>query len=132
MRRAVLVWGAICLCVLAGCFSWSEDQNGNLRSVGLPGIPLWKSKAPPAQLTPADMGITPEQAAKIGGPVLVMPPDETSKLTRYRYYQTTANHCQDDLQKMLAQRASSNASGDAPYCTGTPTVPPGKGNAFVF
>jgi len=132
LRRVVLLLVALCLCVLAGCFSWTEDQNGNLQSVGLPGVPIWKSKTPPAPLSPADMGMSPEVAAKVGGPVLVMPPDATSKLTRYRYYQASNNHCQDDLQKLLAQREASSAVGDPPYCTETPTAPPAKGNAFVF
>ena len=132
MRRYLLVVVAICCCVLAGCFEWSQDQNGNLRSVGLPWVPIWKSKAPPAQLSPADMGMTPEEAAKVGGPILVLPPDQTSKLTRYRYYQTANNSCQQDLAKLLADRAASNETGDPPYCTETPTGPVAKHDTFVF
>ncbi len=131
MRDAVLVVVAICCCALAGCFSWTEDQQGNLQSVGLPGVPLWKSKTPPTPKSLTDMGMTPEEASKVSGPVLVLPPDQSSKTTRYRYYQTDHNNCQQDLAKLLAVRAS-DATGDPPYCTETPTAPASKGNAFVF
>lgn len=131
MRGAVLVV-AICCCALAGCFSWTEDQQGNLQSVGVPGVPIWKSKTPPAPLKLTDMGMTPEEAAKVSGPVLVLPPDQSIKTTRYRYYQTGQNNCQRDLAKLLADRAASNATGDPPYCTETPTAPVSKGDAFVF
>jgi hypothetical protein len=136
---------------LAGCFEWTEDPHGNLQSVGLPGLPVWKSKTPPAPLTPAEMGYTPEEASKISGPILVEPPDASVKNYRYRYYQTGQNNCQEDLRKMLAARAASNATGPLPYCTDTssapspsaesasapsqsvPAPPPAaKGSAFVF
>ena len=131
MRRAVLVIVAICCCALAGCFSWTEDQQGNLQSVGLPGVPLWKSKTPPKPISLTDMGMTPEEASKVSGPVLVLPPDQLSKTTRYRYYQTDHNNCQQDLAKLLAVRAT-DATGDPPYCTETPTAPVSKGNALIF
>lgn len=151
LRRAVLVVVAIWCCGLAGCFEWTEDPHGNLQSVGLPGLPVWKSKTPPTPMTPAEMGYTPEEASKISGPILVEPPDGSVKIYRYRYYQTGQNNCQEDLQKMLAARAASNSTGLAPYCTDTssasspsasshtassPPVPPqsptAKGNEFVF
>src|SRR5260370_15405320 len=131
LRRAGLVVMAICLCTLAGCFSWTEDQNGNLTSAGLPGLPLWKSKKPPAPIKLTDMGMTPEEASKVSGPVLVLPPDQSIKTTRYRYYRTDHNNCQQDLAKLLAVRAS-DAIGDPPYCTETPTAPDSKGDAVVF
>jgi hypothetical protein len=131
LRRAVLVVVAICYCALAGCFSWTEDQQGNLQSVGLPGVPLWKSKTPPKPISLTDMGMTPEEASKVSGPVLVLPPDQSSKTTRYRYYQTEHNNCQQDLAKLLAVRAT-DATGDPPYCTETPTAPVSKGNALIF
>jgi hypothetical protein len=157
LKRAVLVVVAICFCALAGCFEWTEDPHGNLQSVGLPGLPVWKSKTPPAPMTPAELGYTPEEASKISGPVLVEPPDASVKTYRYRYYQTGQNNCQEDIQKMLAVRAASNATGPAPYCTDAssasapsgsspsassqsappPSPPPApapnaKGNEFVF
>jgi hypothetical protein len=132
LRRAVLLVVAICCCALAGCFQWTEDQQGNLQSVGVPGLPIWKSKTPPAPLTPSEVGFTPEEASKISGPVLVRPPDQSFKMYRYKYYPTGHNNCQQDLAKLLAERAASNATGDAPYCTGTPAAPPSKGNAFIF
>jgi hypothetical protein len=132
LRRAVLVAVAICCCALAGCFQWTEDQHGNLQSVGVPGLPIWQSKKPPAPMTPSEMGFTSEEASKVSGPVLVEPPVPPVKVTRYRYYQTGQNNCQEDLKKMLAGRAASDATGPAPYCTETPTAPPSKGTAFVF
>lgn len=153
-RRAVLIVVAVCLCALAGCFSWTEDQNGNLQSVGLPGVPLWKSKTPPPPPTPAQMGYTPDEASRLSGPILVEPPDASVRTYRYRYYQTGHNNCQEDLQKILAARAP-DASGLAPYCTDTSSAssasapsapsepvppesvpaappPPVQGSAFVF
>ncbi len=151
LKRAVLVMVAIGICALAGCFERTEDPHGNLQSVGLPGLPAWKSKTPPAPMTPAEMGYTPEEASKIGGPILVEPPDASFKNYRYRYYQTEQNNCQEDLRKMLAERAANNVTGPLPYCTDTasasssspssasappqsvPASPPAaKGGAFVF
>ncbi len=77
-------------------------------------------------------GFTPEEASKVSGPVLVRPPDQSLKMYRYKYYPTGHNNCQQDLAKLLAERAASNATSDAPYCTGTPTAPPSTGNAFIF
>ncbi len=132
MRRAALVVVAICCCALAGCLAWTEDQNGKLQSVGLPGLPVWQAKkpAPPQGLT--DMGLTPDQASKVSGPVLVVPPDQQNDPTRYRYYETGQNNCQQDLAKLQAQRGGSNSGRQAPYCTGTPAPPQSKGTAFVF
>jgi hypothetical protein len=132
LRFAVLVVLAICCCALAGCFEWTEDQNGNLKSVGLPGVPVWQAKkpSPPQGLT--DMGLTPDQASKVSGPVLVVPPDQSNQLTRYRYYETGQNNCQQDLAKLQAEKGVSNSGGQAPYCTETPAAPPSKGTAFVF
>jgi hypothetical protein len=122
----------LCLCVLAGCFQWTEDSQGNLQSVGLPGVPVWQSKERPPPATPASLGFTPEEAAKMSGPVMVIP--SASGPYRYRFYQTGQNHCTEDVQKMLAERATSYATGPAPYCTDKPTQPPTKksGDFFVF
>ena len=130
MRRAVLVAVAICCCALAGCFEWTEDSNGQLKSVGLPGIPVWQAKKPPAPNGLTDMGLTPDQASKVSGPVLVVPPDSSNQLTRYHYYETGQNNCQQDLAKL--QTGNGGAGGQAPYCTETPAAPPSKGTAFVF
>lgn len=130
MRRAVLVAVAICCCALAGCFEWTEDSNGQLKSVGLPGIPVWQAKKPSAPNGLTDMGLTPDQAAKVSGPVLVVPPDSSNQLTRYHYYETGQNNCQQDLAKL--QTGNGGAGGQAPYCTETPAAPPSKGTAFVF
>jgi hypothetical protein len=150
VKRAILLLVAICCCALAGCFEWTEDPHGNLQSVGVPGLPIWKSKTPPSPLTPAEAGFTPEQASKVGGPVLVEPPTASVKVYRYHYYQIGQNNCQEDLKRMLADRARSNDTGPEPYCTDSPSspvslLPPSsspsssspsppaiKGNAFIF
>ena len=77
-RPAVLVVVAICCCALAGCFEWTEDQSGNLQSVGMPGVPFWKAKKPGPPQSLTDTGMTPEEATKVSGPVLVVPPDQSS------------------------------------------------------
>ena len=146
VKRATLLAVAVCCCVLAGCFEWTEDPHGNLQSVGVPGVPIWKSKTPPAPLTPTEAGFSPEEASKMSGSVLVEPPSSSVKVYRYKYYQTGHNNCQEDLKRMLADRGASNETGPEPYCTdnasSTPlTVPPTssspmppavKGGAFVF
>lgn len=122
-------------CAAAGCFSWTEDSQGRLTSAGLPGVPLWQSQPNAAEaqpLRPVDMGMTPDEAARMSGPVLVQPPSTASKVWRYRYYLTGQNHCQDDLAKLTAARAQTGETGQAPYCTDNPTTPPIKGNAFIF
>ena len=145
VKRATLLVVAICCCALAGCFEWSEDPHGNLQSVGVPGVPIWKSSKQPAPLTPTEAGFSPDEASKLSGSVLVEPPSSSVKVYRYKYYQTGNNNCQEDLKRMLADRAS-DETGPEPYCTdnasSTPlTVPPTssspmppavKGGAFVF
>jgi len=132
LKLTALALVAICGCALAGCWETTEDSQGNLQSVGLPGAPIWKSSKPPAPITPEQAGFTPEEAAKMGGPVLVLPPDQTTRNTRYRFYQSDNNTCEKDLAKLLADRAASNATGVAPYCTTTPTPPPEKSGGAVF
>jgi hypothetical protein len=132
VRRVVLVVVAICCCALAGCVEWTEDQNGNLKSVGLPGLPVWQAKKPPPPQGLTDMPLTPDQASKVSGPVLVVPPDQQNPLTRYRYYETGQNNCQQDLAKLQAETRGSNPGGQPPYCTENPVPAPSKGTAFVF
>jgi len=131
MKRTSIAVMAICCCAVAGCFNWTEDQSGNLQSVSVPGVPIWQSSKPPPPVTPTELGMTPDEASKMSGLVLVLPPDQTSKATRYRFYQTGQNKCQEDLAKALADRPG-NATGDPPYCTETPTAPASKGSAFIF
>jgi hypothetical protein len=35
----------LALAILSGCFSWTEDSQGNLKSFGLPGVPVWTDKS---------------------------------------------------------------------------------------
>jgi len=132
LKRAALVVVAICCCALAACVEWTEDQNGQLKSVGLPGVPVWQAKKPPPPQGLTDMALTPDQASKVSGPVLVVPPDQPNEPTRYHYYETGQNNCQQDLAKLLAEKGASTSSGQAPYCTETPAAPTSKGTAFVF
>jgi hypothetical protein len=37
--------------LIAGCFEWTEDSQGNLKSVGLPGVPVWRA-SPSSAATP--------------------------------------------------------------------------------
>jgi hypothetical protein len=128
-----LAIASICLCLLSGCFEWSEDYQGHLQSVGVPGMPIWRSDQTPRPMNLTDFGYTPEEAAKVGGPVLVMPPGPDFKGTRYRFYPKNQNRCEQDLKKILADRASNGAGGPAPYCAENPPPPPSAvGHAFVF
>jgi len=97
------------------------------------GIPVWKANESATPLNPTEFGFTPEEASKLGGLVLVEPPTPPSKNWRYRYYQNGQNHCEEDLKKILADRAQHNVTGPEPYCTDKPTSPPTvRGNAFLF
>jgi len=120
-------------CAMTGCFEWTQDPQGNTTSFGIPGAgaPIWQSKSNPPPLNPTDAGMTPEEAAKVGGPVLVWPPSATVKTWRYRYYLAGQNHCQDDLNKILAERAQNGETGDTPYCSDAPSAPANKA-AFVL
>ena len=107
----------------------SERQGHIGRPAGNTGLDSQKPP-PPQGLT--DTGLTPDQASKVSGPVLVVPPDQSSQLTRYHYYETGQNNCQQDLAKLQAEKGGNNSGGQAPYCTETPAQPPSKGTAFVF
>lgn len=134
-RIALAALLGMCVFVCLGCFEWTEDSQGHLTSVGLPGVPVWQSQPNAANaqpMTPADLPLTPDEKAKLGGPVMMIPPVPPSKVWGYRYYQTGQNHCQDDLQKIVADRQQKGITGPAPYCTDNPTAPPVKGQALVF
>lgn len=131
----------ILFCGLAqtGCFQWTEDPQGHMASVGVPGAaqPIWQSqsyKDSPGYLTPTAMGMSAEDAAKVSGPVMVIPATPPATVYRYQYYYTGHNRCQEDVQKALAERSASGATGPEPYCTETPTGPPsgGTGTFFIF
>lgn len=131
MRSLVIATLLLCITGLAGCFEWTQDSQGNLQSVGLPGVPVWQSSAPPPPVSPGTLGYTQEEAAKMSGPVLVMP--TTAGPYRYRFYQTGQNHCVEDVEKLLAERANNTyANGPAPYCTNQPTMPPGQKSGSLF
>jgi hypothetical protein len=135
LKLASCGWLLVCACVFTGCFSWTEDSQGHLTSVGLPGVPVWQAQpgAATAQpMNPVDAGFTPEEAAKMSGLVMVLPPAPPSKAWRYRYYQTGQNHCEDDLKKALEARAQSGETGPAPYCTTNPAAPTARDNASIF
>jgi hypothetical protein len=133
-RALVCLWLLSgCFLLLSGCFTWTEDSQGRLQSVGVPGLPLWQSSRPAAPLTPAALGFTPAEAAKFGGEVLVLPPTPPSRATRYRFYETGHNQCEHDLEEILADRARRNITGPPPYCTDHPTMSPAvTGQALIF
>jgi hypothetical protein len=129
LQRALTIAVLLCLCIMVGCFEWTEDPQGNLRSVGLPGIPVWQSHATPAPPSPTEIGLPPDEAARASGPVLVEPPDSTSRMWRYRYYPLGQNRCQIDLQKMLEERAQLGVGGADPYCSARPSGASAGGKA---
>src|SRR5665213_1531642 len=47
LRLGAILWTAVILLMVAGCFEWKEDSQGNLKSFGVPGIPLWKASPSP-------------------------------------------------------------------------------------
>jgi hypothetical protein len=115
VKRLLFLASLTFLFVLTGCVEWSEDSNGSLQSVGVPGAPIWQSKNPPAQTNQHETVVTPEEAERMkSGPVLVMPAADGKYA--YRSYEPGQNHCQDDLKQMLADPARTAATGPAPYC----------------
>ncbi|HXN85401.1 MAG TPA: hypothetical protein VN867_04985 [Candidatus Binataceae bacterium] len=90
MKHATLVTMIICLCAFAGCFMWSTDtKTGN--------------------------EVTPDEASRMkSGPTLIIP--SAAGTYTYRSYQPGQNHCAEDLQKMLDDRARNGANGPVPYC----------------
>ncbi len=95
-------------------------------------MPIWQSKAPEPPLTTGALGLSPEEAAKLSKTVMVEPAIPPARATRYRFYAKGQNHCQDDLKKLLADRAQRNETGPQPYCTDNPTAPPTKGSALIL
>jgi hypothetical protein len=47
LRLGTILWSAVILLMVAGCFEWKEDSQGNLKSFGVPGVPLWKASPSP-------------------------------------------------------------------------------------
>ena len=135
VRRVVSIAIAIYLSILSGCFSWTEDSEGHLTSMGLPGVPVWQAQPNAAKeqpVTPTEMGFTNQEAANFGGPVLVEPPGQGSRAWRYRWYPNGQNRCEQDLSNLLQARTQSGATGPLPYCTDHPTHPSMQGNAMIF
>ena len=100
--------------------------------MGVPGATIWKSADASKPITPEQLGYSPEEAAKLGGPVLVEPADSSTPQWRYRFYYASNNQCAADLTKMLAARAQQNITGPAPYCTMTPPQPSLQGHGLLF
>jgi hypothetical protein len=47
MRGRLLLVALLASALAAGCFEWTEDPQGNLKSVGVPGVSVWKAKDQP-------------------------------------------------------------------------------------
>ena len=62
MYKAALAAVALSLLiVVAGCMEMQEDRTGNLQSVGLPGVPIWKASKP--EVTPQTQQLESAQTA---------------------------------------------------------------------
>jgi hypothetical protein len=44
VRAACVAALTLALLNAAGCIEWSTNPQGQLRSIGVPGVPVWKSK----------------------------------------------------------------------------------------
>src|SRR5215469_14750195 len=103
--RWILAAALLCCPVLVfGCFQWTQNPQGKIQSVGVAGTTVWQPKQPSKPIAPADLGIPADQAAKMGGPVLVIPGDSGNPQYRYRFYYANNNQCAADLAKQLALR----------------------------
>jgi hypothetical protein len=129
MRVRILLPLLSLLCLFAGCVQWTQDSQGHLQSVGLPGVPVWQSSAPPPPVSPTQLGFTPDEAAQMSGPVLVIP--SASGAYHYRFYQGGQNHCAADVQKLMAARAVNPTNDPAPYCSDKLTAPTAKTGSFM-
>jgi hypothetical protein len=126
----VLAFAATVLC--CGCFQWTQNPQGNIQSVGVAGATFWQSKDASKPITPADLGIPADEAAKMGGPVLVIPGDSSNPQYRYRFYYANNNQCSADLAKQLAVRSQQNITGPAPFCSENPPQPSLQGQGLLF
>ncbi len=132
MEVAVRSIGAVLLIGLlglAGCVEWTQDSQGHLQSVGLPGVPVWQSSAPPPAVTPTQLRIRPRCGGANERAGCWLP--SASGAYHYRFYQNGQNHCAEDVQKMMAARGAIASSDPAPYCSDKPTEPPARGGSFM-
>jgi hypothetical protein len=53
-KKSIILMVVLVLFSVSACFEWTEDAQGNLKSVGLPGMPVWTSSTPP-QARPTDV-----------------------------------------------------------------------------
>ncbi len=121
-----------CPCLLFGCFQWTQNPQGNVQSVSVAGAPVWQAKNASKPITPADLGIPADEAAKMGGPALVIPADSNDAQWRYRFYYANNNQCAADLAKQLALRSQQSITGPAPYCSENPPQPSLQGRGLLF
>lgn len=47
MGRLLAFVTAVSLVLAAGCVEWTTNSQGNLQSIGIPGVPVWKAQATP-------------------------------------------------------------------------------------
>jgi len=45
LRPVVMITAGVSLALssLTSCVEWTTDRQGNLRSIGLPGVPVWQT-----------------------------------------------------------------------------------------
>jgi hypothetical protein len=132
MRSTLAALALCCSALISGCFQWTQNPQGNVQSVGVAGTTVWQSKSASKPITPADLGIPADQAAKMGGPVLVIPADSSNPQYRYRFYYANNNQCSADLAKQLVVRSQQNISGPAPFCSENPPQPSLQGHGLLF
>src|SRR5438128_9384493 len=90
-QLVALLCTALVTMTAVGCFEWTEDSQGNLKSVGVPGVPFWKAadtNSQPSTANSADAAaaINPEEAQlEVAGSAPAQP-----WLDRLNHYRTMA------------------------------------------
>jgi len=72
------------LLMAAGCFEWTEDSQGNLKSLGVPGIPLWKASPTPALAQNESAPVNDTDPLQLDATSSGAPPDWLVELNRIR------------------------------------------------
>jgi hypothetical protein len=84
MQSGAILWTALMLLMAAGCFEWTEDSQGNLKSLGVPGIPLWKASPTPALAENGSAPLNDTDPLQLDATSSGAPPDWLVELNRIR------------------------------------------------